>query len=155
MWTLNDIWAFVHVQSSGDKSYIILCNKFFLKVAVGGLTSSYWPGCKLLIFIRLFCIMLYPKWGFLKQSWHWLFMMSKMRLWLMITWKIFAQCKHIFLYCKIFTQCKHSFLYSQTKFSYTMETKIHNANNWLWLYYEHLQSVLQGYLPILKDFHGI
>ena len=135
MWTLNDIWAFVHVQSSGNKSFIILCNKFFLKVAVGGLTSFYWPGCKLLIFIRLFCIMLYPKWGFLEHSWHLLFMMSKMRLWLTYTMqtqffifftmqkKILTQWKQIFLAkylhngnknisCKIFTQCKHIFLYS-------------------------------------------
>ena len=76
-------------------------------------TSSYWTGCKLLIFIRLFCIMLYPKWGFLEHSWFLLFMISKMRLWLMMTCKIFTQCKHIFLYCQIFTQCKHIFLYCQ------------------------------------------
>ena len=109
-------------------------------------TSSYWPGCKLLIFIRLFCIMLYPKWGFLEHSWHLLFMMSKMRLW--VTSQIFTQCKHIFLFI---------FFTMETQFSYTMETKyFHNANNLtVTVYYENLQSVLQGCLPILKFLHGI
>ena len=86
-------------------------------------TSSYWLGCNLLIFIRLFCIMLYPKWGFLEHSWHLLFMMSKMRLWLTYTMqtqffifftmqtKILTQWKQIFLakYKNEFTQWKQKY----------------------------------------------
>ena len=45
----------------------------------------------------------------------------------------------------------------ETQFSYTMETKyFHNANNLtVTVYYENLQSVLQGCLPIIKGLHGI